>query len=238
MRTEEEIVYDILNVVHGGNVSNDDQISERLVRNFLRKHRAAKLVSYMDRGWSVDDYVFQSLGTLLLEKTGSDYNVPMPALINFDNNEGVKLSKSGYVVPLLNEEAFELSKTNIINKSSPKATFDGQNLKVYVGNIDSCRFLLESPKEIAVTAFNEEIAQTDDNPKIYLDVRAVLYDPEQGKDYDWTRHPYPCPSEIIDQLTTSTHARDLNLLIRKESDKVPNNKPGLDPDYDRTINLQ
>lgn len=225
MRTEEQIVYEILNTVHGGQVSGDDTISERLVRSFLRKHRASKLAAHYAAGMNLDDFIFQSLGALEFQKIKDlDYRVQLPAIINFPNNYGIRLSKNGYYIPVVDRHAFELSKKNIVNKSSPKATMDGHFLTLYVGYTDLCNFFADSEKELAVAQLKTELEEIDDVAKVTTDVSAVLYDPGEGLSYDWTRDPYPCPSEIIDKVTTSTLARDLDLMIRTQSDTVSNIK--------------
>lgn len=225
MRTEEQIVYEILNIVYGGKVSDDNEISPRLVQSFLRKHRASKLATYYSKGMNVDDFLFQNIGPVEFDLVKDlDYKSEVPALINFPLNYGIRLSKEGYYIPVVDRFAFELSKNNIINQSSPKATMDGSAITIYIGYSDPCNFLDTSSKEIATNKFVEESESIDNVPKIYADLSAVLYDPEDAPGYDWSRDPYPCPSDIIDQLTTSTLARDMELLIRQQSDKVSNAK--------------
>lgn len=225
MRTEEQIVYEILNIVHGGKVSNDDVISERLIRSFLRKHRASKLYEKYSKGMDVDDFIFQSLGEVEFNLSSNDnYISKLPALINLELNQGVRVNKDGFWIPVVDRTSFSLSKKNIINKSFPKATFNGNSMLIYPGHLDSCNFFDNSEKENVVSLFKKEILTIDDNPKIYAEVEALLYDPDSAPGYDWTKDPWPSPSEIIDKLTTSTLARDLELLIRSSGDNIPNSK--------------
>lgn len=223
MRTEVQIVYDLLNIVHGGRVSADDVISERLVRSFVRKHRASKVNMFFNSGASIADYMFQSLGNLeFKQKDEFEYSSIIPAVINFEKNFGIKISKERFSIPIVTSESYELSLSNPINRSSPKAKLDGQELTIFIGKLDSCNFLESSLHNKVVKSFNEEAKEIDDESKIYALVRAVLYDPSQGLNYNWTRDAYPCPSEIIDQIETSVLARDFDLMIRQRPDQADN----------------
>lgn len=238
MRTEEQIVYELLNILYGGKVSNDDYASERLVRSFLRKHRASKINTYYSEGAIIEDVCFQKLENVQFEIVKDlDYKASIPAIVNFKQNFGIRIIKDGYSIPVVRKEAFELSKKNIINKTTPKATIFGNTALIYVGSNDLCNFLEASEKEVLVNSFQEQIAEFDDVAKITADLEVVLYDPDSDPTYDWTTTPYPAPSEIIDQLTTSTLARDLGLLIREKADTLINNKKD-NTSFDDTIGVR
>ena len=226
MRTEEQIVYQLLNIYHGGSVSNDNVVNERLMRSFLRKHRASKLYKFSKNGLFISSEVFQSIGNIVCEKvTGkNDYVYQLPALIYLDGY-GIRLFKDEYAIPVVTRNNYRLSKMNIINSGFPKATIVQQNLNVFPGiDQSTCRTDSESLKEQTVAKFAIEIAEFNDNERITVEVEAVLYDPDDGDQYDWTSDPYPCPSEIVDQLTTSAAAKDLNLMIRQFVDQNVNAK--------------
>lgn len=223
MKTEEEIVYDILNIVHGGRVSADNVISERLIRSFLRKHRASKMYEFFNKGMSLYDYVFQDLGDLEFEIIEeNEFKVSVPAVINFKENFGIKISKNRFPITVLNQEEYELALSNPINKTHPKANLQGSVLTIYKGEPNSCDYHATSPKEKTVETFNLEASEVDDVSKITANVKAVLYDPSNAPSYDWTKSVYPCPSEIIDKIETSTLARDLDLLMRTTADQIDN----------------
>lgn len=223
MRTEEQIVYDVMNIAAGGRISADDVVSERMVRSWLRKYRASKMYMFFNKGAQISDYVFQSLGDLEFNQTGEfEYATTLPALINFDGNFSVKITKSRLNIPLLEEEEYELALSNPINKTFPKAKIEETLLTLFIGKPDSCNYLSSSPKEKVVAMFNEEALKIDDVPTVVANVKAVLYDPDQGLNYNWTRTPYPCPSEIVEQIETSTLARDFDLMIRTRPDQADN----------------
>ncbi|RZV56997.1 MAG: hypothetical protein EX254_10490, partial [Flavobacteriaceae bacterium] len=82
MRSEEQIVDQLLNIYHGGDLSNDNNVNERLMRDFLRKHRASNMIKFTSQGMTVTSECFQPLGTVELEKeTSGDFSRPMPAII-------------------------------------------------------------------------------------------------------------------------------------------------------------
>lgn len=223
MRTEEEIVYEVREIVHGGEISSDSVIGERLIRSFLRKHRASKLYTFYKKGLTVSDIVVQELGLIDLDKINdTEYSKKLPAIINFDSNMGIFIDKENFNIPVLSSYKYFKSKYNILNSTLPKAKFSRDEIVVYIGKTDSCNFDEDAPKETAVKQFVEEAGSP--SSKVYVNIQCVLYDPSEGKDYDWTRDPWPCPSEIIDMLTTSTLSRDLNLMINAHSDQVGNSR--------------
>ena len=57
-----------------------------------------------------------------------------------------------------------------------------------------------------------------------VNISAVLYDSDNGLNYDWTKSEYPFPKELIGQLKKDVLRRDFNLILQTKSDQVPNAK--------------
>lgn len=223
MRTEEQIVYELLNTYHGGELSADNVVNERLMRTYLRKHRASNIEKYFNEGMSLSEEVFQSLGTVtLVKETNGDFSTTIPPMI-LTNNHGIRIYKNDYDIPFMDKEAFRYSKRNMINRAWPKATGTANTLVIFIGYKDLCNAEATSVKEQAVFAFSEEASKFDIDEEITVEIEAVLYDPSQAPGYDWTRDPYPCPSGIVDMITTSTLSRDLGIMIRQPQDQNHNN---------------
>ncbi len=222
MRTEEQIVYELMNIYHGGQVSNDNVISERLMRSFLRKHRARKIPKFSTYGLTITDECFQHVGTIFLEKTKYYYEKKIPAVIYMDAH-GIMVTKNEKEIPVMDRMAFRSSLKNILNKNFPKATMHGDLLILFPGKINECQVDTSSDMGLLLKAFDDEIKSFNDNEKVSIDLSAVLYDPSQAQSYDWTKDPYPCPSEIIDEITISTTQTDLGLMLRQYIDNNVNN---------------
>lgn len=223
MRTEESIVDELLNIYYGGEFTQDDDVNERVVRAFLRKHRASRLSYFTIEGQTVGSECFQELGTLTVERgTDGEYAVILPPLILLDYH-GIIVQKDGHIIPVTDYFPYRLSKKNYFNKAFPKAAIRGHKLLVWPGIKDLCKQDASSEVYQTVSAFADEIAEFDDNEKITVQVDAVLYNPDDAPGYKWTESPYPCPSEIIDYLTTATASKDLQLMIRQHVDENINN---------------
>lgn len=222
MRTEEQVVYQLLHIYHGGQVSNDNVVGERLMRDFLRKHRATKINKFSKGGLIITDECFQYVGNITMEKGKYYFEKNIPPLIFLEGN-GILLSKNDVDIPVMDRSSFRASLRNILNKHFPKASMMGNQLILFPGSIDLCNISLESEMGSLISEFDKEIKSFNDNEKVTVDLHAVLYDPSQAKDYDWTKDPWPTPSEIIDEITTSTTQRDLNLMLRQYVDNNVNN---------------
>jgi len=57
---------------------------------------------------------------------------------------------------------------------------------------------------------------------IKMDLYAILVDPSDGKDYDWTSSPYPFPGEKLDELKTTILRKEFQITANVKSDEVQN----------------
>ena len=224
MRTEEEIIYTIWNTVRAGEISQDDSITERLLRNYLKSHRGKHLGIFYEKGMLVDDECFQNLGNITFTKERVEWVSPqMPKIIRL-NNFGIAASKNGFPISLVNNEEFRTSENDRFNRHHPKIKFINNRLYLYLGLEQGSDSPLDqntnSPLNLTVRQLNFESSSNEIN----INVRAVLVDPDDALDYDFTSSPYPFPDELIDSLVNSVNARDFNLFLRTFSDKITDNK--------------
>lgn len=228
MRTEEEIIYSIIETVKKGEVNQDNKLNERLLRTFLHKYRA-RLLSDLPEMISGEN--FQYVGqTFFYFVRGQIYEATnIPKLIKLPNSFGVMLELNGENIPLLEREDFNLGIKNPINGFLPKATLMNDRMKLFIGKKQdtSCGF---KPKDNYL--INDFLAQLNSNLtsskiRVYADLYAVLMNPDDASDYDWTRDPFPLDAELIEQMTNSILQYEFNIILQTQTDKVTdgNNKP-------------
>lgn len=227
METEEELVYSILETVTAGSQNDDGEISERFIRNLLKIYRASAIAKASLMGTLITDECFQPLGELEFTLVrNNEFTRMLPKIILLSNNTGVIFEKNGESIPVVNSEEFALGLKSLINRQLPKAKISGSKATVYSGyTVTHCK--TKPSTNNVINDFKEELVSTQ-GKKINVSVSAILDNPDHGLGYDWTTSPYPCPSELIEEIK--------NNILRKEFGIIMNVKPDLVTDGDNSEN--
>jgi hypothetical protein len=222
METEEQIVYAIIETVKKGNLSDDNRINERLIRKLLASYRASAIAKSSSMGITISDESFQYLGNVRFDflKT-RQFQATLPKLIMLNNNFGLYFEIDGENIPVLSSEEFNLSLKNVLNGKLPKAKKLGEKFVVYAGEYIIVNNKQKPVKNNIIDYFNSQI-NTNQNTHVNLDVFGILDDPSNAPGYDWTKDPYPCPSELIPGIKTEIYSKEFNLILSIKSDKVTN----------------
>lgn len=235
MGTEEEIVYSIIETASKGNLSDDNRINERLVRSFLRTYRASAIAKSSSMGITITDECFQTLGSVKFDFVKArQFQAFLPKMILLNNNFGVYFQVSGENIPVLFSEEYSLSLKSLINGKLPKAKMIANKATIYAGE-----YLIVNGKQKPVynEVINELSTQISQNQNQFIEVEVygVLDNPDDGLDYDWTSSPYPCPSELIEEIKSKILAKEYNLILNIKPDKVTdsNDEDGYQPQHQR-----
>lgn len=220
METEEEIVYSIIETAQKGNLSDDSRINERVVRGFLKIYRASAIAKSSNMGHTISDECFQSLGEVRFDYLKArQFTADLPKMILLNNNFGVHFEVAGENIPVLNSEEFSLSLKSLLNGKLPKAKMKGNKALVYTGEYLIVNGKQKPKNNYAINEFSAQMAQNN-NAFIELEVYGVLDNPDHAPGYDWTSDPYPCPSELIEEIKTKILAKEYNLILNLKVDKV------------------
>lgn len=220
METEEEIVYSIIETVKKGNLSDDNRINERLVRAFLKTYRASAIAKASSMGITITDECFQYLGDLKFDYVRSRQFVKeLPKMIMLSHNHGVQFEVVGENIPVLNSEEYSLSLKSLLNGKLPKAKITSNKATVYIGEYLVVNGKQKPLKNIVIDEFNDQI-NSNDSKFVNIEVYGILDNPDHAPDYDWTKSPYPCPSELIEDIKTKILAKEYNFILNIRVDKV------------------
>lgn len=220
MGTEQEYVYAIIETVQKGLLSDDSKVDERVIRSFLRTYRASELAKYSMNGLTISDECFQHLGELDFTFFKSkQFQRELPKIIRLNNNFGLFFEKNGENVPVLNSEEYALGLKTLISSKLPKAKIQGSKGVVYIGNRISSSCGDKPSNNLALNDFYDQTIITS-GTKISVDVHAVLENPDDAPGYDWTKDPYPCPSEIMENIKSKIYAKEFNLILQVKPDKT------------------
>ena len=214
--TEESIVYQLLSSIRASELTNDEVITERKLRSFLRSKRAELIYKFSDKGMTIDDAFFQKVAVNLTKINQTEWIASLPNIITLPNNFGVKLMTLGFSnISVLSEESYHLNKSSIVNKHLPAAKIEDNTLTVRI----------TKPSLLSLNnGLGNEVLLNCLKGKEAVILSAILDDPDDGLNYDWTKSPYPVPFETIDALKSEVLRRDLAIILETKSDQVPNSK--------------
>lgn len=223
MKTEEELIYMIWETVRAGQINQDDDINERLMRAYLQAHRAKHILKNYQNGEQVPDECFQYLPDLNMTRiTGTNEfeykNVPKTIRLN-KWNTGMFLYVNGINVPIVKSEEYDLMKYDEWNKYKPRAKMLGYNLKLNMGEIDDCvcDSGFEQGMDVILQQYiNDQLASGSLN----VDLNALLVNPSDAPNYQWNIDSYPFPDEYIEDLINSVLSREFNIFLRAKADEV------------------
>jgi len=231
MVSERELIYTLWDTVRAGEFNQDDNINERLMRQYLSAHRGKILDQVSSKGALLPEEVFQSLGTINFSFTGGVYVSPqLPKIIRFRHNYGIACFKGPYIISIMNSEEFDNAKYDQFNKFHPRLKFINRKLTFDLGNTQVCNQIEDLSNSVlntAVRLLNEE--SKTNSVKITGMGALVRTDDEVG--YDWLSDPYPMPDELIEQLMNSVSARDFNIFLKMRSDETGDSQNTTEP-YD------
>lgn len=220
METEEEIVYSIIETAKKGNLSDDNRINERLVRGFLKIYRAFAIAKSSTMGITITDECFQYLGDLQFDFVRARlFERQLPKMILLNSNFGLKFEVVGENIPVLNSEEFSLSLKSLLNGKLPKAKIIGSKATVYAGEYLIVNGKQKPVKNYIIDDFNDQINENQNN-FVNVEVSGILDNPDEAPGYDWTSSPYPCPSELIEDIKTKILAKEFNLILNIKVDKI------------------
>lgn len=219
MRTEQEIIYTIWDTVRGGQTNQDDSITERLLRSYLKSHRGKHLTRNYFEGAELPEEVYQNLGEIPMNAQNNEYvSTVLPKTIRFKHNYGLIADISGYTLSIVSSEEFQLSKKDRFNKFIPMMKFVDNRLFLSKGKTQTGPLEDFSNSELnsIVDLLKEKFVQNN----VTVNLRAVLVDPDDEPGYDYTKSPYPFPNELIEDLMNSVTARDFGLYLNTRSDET------------------
>jgi hypothetical protein len=214
MATKKEIIYNILNLIEGGRLSDDVIPSYRQIGFILDYKRAQYLRQDQTKNWFDMDTIYQDLGVL--------------KMIPVDSSECCAF-ETGCTVYRTSNKIPEVLRFNLRNA-------------IKVNAIDKRkRFEIVLPERFDFVSYTKFGRLTEPvyylNGYIYskeiyaLNVRAALINPEEAKGFICGDGPcftdnsqYPLPADIIDLVTKDIISTEMNVLLQTINDLENNAK--------------
>lgn len=215
MNTEKHIVYEILNIVKNHEHNNDEPVTERLMRGYLKTFRPDMIRKYYKNGINVTDECSQTL-VLTPDKKGTEYQVEIPKIIRMDFGSGMSISFGGLMVPIVDLEQYELSKLNPFGSRNIQAKAVGQKLTLFTPKIDECM-------NVNKPLFNVLVGIEKGNVPDVI-IQAILTDPSDDPNYDWENDIYPFPSEKEHELVAQIIRQVFGISTQMKKDEIQNGR--------------
>lgn len=221
MTTEAELIYTIWDIVRSGQVNNDDNLNERLMRQFLSIHRGKHISKMSLNGQELPDEVFQFLGPLPFTSKGDEMiSEELPKIIRLKDNSGIQCNIDGRQISIVGAEDYLLAKRDRFNKIQPLAKYINNHLVIYKG--ESIANQLDDFAGSPHNALVLNLKSVLENGTYPVNVQAVLVNPDNEPGYDFTSSPYPFPDDLIEDLINSVNAREFGIYLRTRGDKIGN----------------
>ena len=228
--SELAFVYSILNVIRNAEHNNDERLSERLIRDFVRAHRPDSMRKYYNNGQTVDDEVFQLIPLVFTKLPTGEFMATLPKIIRFENNYGFFLDKYGTSLPIMTSQEYQLNKTNPFNNKFIACKTHGNNVFLRIPtNTNGLDIISENYTIIngfVQDIYSQELANVNNNTNepvtIELDLHAVLLNPDDCPTYDWENDIFPFPAERLPELRQQILAREFNIMTQSKRDEIQN----------------
>jgi len=213
--TEREIVYSIIETLNNYEYNNDNRLSERLIRNFIQTYRGEILRKYYSEGYDVTDECLQTF-PIVLKSTSikNQFEFKTPQVLEFKSRQGFYLDKLGLTIPTVNQTVYSMLSDNEL----PVAKRQGSLLQVKIASsIDPCVSSVSENYILYSTLRNEA-----SKGEIEINFSAVLVNPSDATNYDWTKDVYPFPGEKLDEFKTLILRKEFGVASQIKSDEVQN----------------
>ena len=206
--TLNEIVYNIKNILEGGVVTEDSNISTRQIKSMVHYHRAQLLVKYTDSG----RYLSKSLQQTVSSPAIGFFQIP--SFIGFPNNRAiveVMLRDSPFIpseqqinIPLINESErgyHEASRFSMEDKYY--ATLSYNAAEIPSGAL--------SGTENMIHLYNDGNLFIDNTWTAY--VTLIASNPSNVPGFNDATSNYPLPDELVATLIETVLSKEFNMML-------------------------
>jgi hypothetical protein len=215
--TEKELVYSIIETLNSNQYTNDNKITERLVRNLLASYRGEVIRKYYSEGEDISEECFQYTKVAFTKERDNIFKADLPQIIRFSNRNGFFFEKIGISIPSVNMTTFSIAECNDL----PLISTTGNVARLKLATELSYEVKYNSDKYILYQVLNV-LNSTSSKKDSTLDLRAVLVNPSDASDYNWLEDVYPFPAEKIDELKTTILRKEFGITSQVKPDEIQN----------------
>lgn len=233
MKTELELVYYIINNSRNAEHNDDEAVTERLIRTYIRNHRADIMRKHYKNGIYIADEIFQNISLRLIRQPNGEFMCQYPKLIHFEHDYGFYIQKDGVNIPITRSHRVENFKKNFFGRNFAVGRISDDKFYVTIPNIANLNLDLTSDNGMFLNLVNQEILEQEiynnnNNPGmskpvgLTMSMHAILFDPSDDLSYDWESDTFPFPSERMLELGNQILAKEYGIMAASKKDEVQN----------------
>lgn len=213
MNTERHIVYELINIIRNHEHNNDEPVTERLMRGYLKTFRSDFIRKHYKDEMNIADECFQVLQLPMVRKNPTEFTGGVPKIIRLKNHSGFTIYINNSTVPIVDSEQYQLSKNNPLGKQNFFGKTEGSQLTIF------------QPKTSRKLSHNSPLLENiqsalSDNSTFTLS--AILTDPSDDPNYDWENDVYPFPSEKESELIVTILRQVFGISFQFKPDQIQN----------------
>jgi hypothetical protein len=208
--TEQEIVYGILETIRAYEITDDEKVTEEILRNYLSNYRNEDIKNVFE----ISEEHYQNID-LVFKKKNEIFESDLPGIIYERGRIGISISDWNIpAVPVTSKEEAMNARRSRMYKPPYIAYLTNGVIHVIVQNdvLETMPAGLSYLKNLLLSS----------SPK--LEIQAILSDVSQGKNYDWTLTPYPLSANRIQTIRKNILRQEFGITVEVKKDEVQNRR--------------
>jgi len=216
----DQIAYNILNLARGGDSSDDDRLTLRQIKFWIKSYRAKNISVFTDYGKDIDPQLIQDMGCVTLTEVDKAQSstakwgcnigtATLPSIVDLPKNRGlvfVGLMDKQTPIEIVTGSTIAYLRDSRITGNIPRAYIIGNTLYV------------DTPST---------------NILKYINVRGVFDDPNEIQTCTLAgvctylrddQDDYPIPARMIPLITQEILQKELNITLQVKGDEIGNTR--------------
>lgn len=206
--TEQKIIYELLETIRNSENTDDDKMTERVLRQYLYDYRNAELKNLSE----VSEEVFQKF-TIDIHKEGKYYvSGEFPDIIFDKSRYGISIFDFDVILPVTSKEEALTAQKSRFYVPAYISYIDSEKLYIIV-NSDAL-MKLDNDRQYLLNLLNQR----------KLEIRCILSDPSKGTGYDWKKSKFPMMASSIKNIRQNILRQEFGIMQEVKKDEVQNGR--------------
>lgn len=208
--TEQEIVYGILETIRAFEITDDEKITEAVLRNYLSNYRNEDIKNVFE----ISEEYYQNIDITFKKENDMFVSTSIPGIIYERGRIGISISDFKGTIPVTSKEEALNARRSKMYRPAYIAYITNGKLYVIVQN----DVLIEQPM---VNSYLKNLLLS---PKPTLEIQVILTDPSKAKNYDWASTPYPLSANRIQTIRKNILRQEFGITVEVKKDEVQNRR--------------
>lgn len=206
--TEQKIIYELLETIRNSEITDDEKITERLMRQYLYDYRNDMIKNM----YEISEEIYQRYALSFVAENGKYVSSDLPDIIYDRSRFGIQILDFDVMLPVSSkEEAINAQKSHFY--VPPYIAYISNGKISIIVNSDALDKLPESRKYL----FNQI-----SNPSAKVEINCILADPSKGIGYDWKTSIFPLFAVSVKTIRQNILRQEFGIMQEVKKDEVQN----------------